>query len=170
MQDLHQRWPHRWLSKKAEAKPSKIQGTGVFAKKSISKGEEVGVLGGVIVHKNEIEDYRALMTQVGIQIGENFFIVPTSREELEQFGVFNHSCNPNIGFSNSITFVAIRDIKPDEELVFDYAFNETFFPGFECNCKTASCRRKITQDDWKDKNIQEKYLKYFSPYLKDRIL
>jgi SET domain-containing protein len=169
MDDLHSRWSHRWLSPKAEARKSSIAGTGVFAKETISKGEVVGVLGGVIVPKSEIEEYRKLMTQVGIQVDENFFIVPTSRAELEAFGVFNHSCEPNIGFASSITFVAMRDIEQGEELLFDYAFCETAFDGFDCRCGTKSCRHKITREDWANKDLQRKYGHYFSPYLRNKI-
>jgi SET domain-containing protein len=92
MDDLHNKWPHRWLNTKAEARPSRIEGAGVFAKEKILKGEACGVLGGVIVHRNDIKEYRSIMTQVGIQIDDDFFIVPTTREELERQGVFNHSC------------------------------------------------------------------------------
>lgn len=169
MQDLHSRWPHRWLSPKAEARESSIEGLGVFAVDHVKAGEPVGVLGGVIVPKSEINDYRNIMTQVGIQIDEEFFIVPTTREELKAKGVFNHSCDPNIGFSNSITFVAIRDIEPGEEFVFDYAFCETAYDGFECRCGSSRCRGTITSDDWKIAELQERYGKFFSPYLRERI-
>lgn len=169
MQDLHQLWPHRWLSPKAKPRQSNIQGIGVFAKEKILKGEKVGVLGGIIVSKAHIREYRKIMTQVGIQIDDNFFIVPATREELEKYGVFNHCCEPNIGFSNSITYIAIRDVKKGEELVFDYAFCETYFDGFNCNCGSKFCRHHITKDDWKNKDIQKKYYNYFSPYLKSKI-
>lgn len=169
MQDLHETWGHRWLNSKAEARSSHIQGTGVFAKAKINKGEPVGVLGGVIVPTLQIEEYRAIMTQVGIQIDENFFIVPTTREELERFGVFNHSCDPNIGFSNSITLLAMRDIQPEEELVFDYAFNEINVKEFSCNCGSSKCRKIIRPTDWQTPEIQGKFLEYFSPYLKEKI-
>ena len=169
MEDLHNRWPHRWLSPKAEARKSGIQGTGVFAKEKILKGENIGVLGGVIVPTSEIAEYRKIMTQVGIQIDDSFFIVPTTREELERLGVFNHSCEPNIGFSNSITYVAMRDIEPGEELVFDYGFNETAYDGFDCHCGTKSCRHHITPKDWMNTDLQEKFGRYFSPYLRDKI-
>lgn len=167
--DLHKKWPHRWLSLKAEAKLSLINGTGVFAREKISKGEKIGVLGGVIVPKAEIEEYWKVMGHVGIQINDDFFITPTTREELEEKGVFNHSCDPNIGFNDSITFIAIRDIVQGEELVFDYAFNETYHHGFECNCGSANCRKHITAEDWKLKVVQYKYKNYFSPYLKRKV-
>lgn len=88
---------------------------------------------------------------------------------MEQKGVFNHSCEPNIGFSNSITFIALRDIEPEEELVFDYAFNETIIDGMTCNCGSENCRKEIHRDDWKIPSIQEKYKDYYSPYLKNKL-
>ena len=169
MSDLHERWPHRWLSPKAEARPSPIQGTGVFAQEKIPKGEIVGVLGGVIVHKNDIQEYWNRMDHVGIQIDADFFIVPTTREELETQGVFNHSCQPNIGFSSSTAFVSMRDIESGEELVFDYAFCETAHPGFACHCQASVCRKKVTSTDWQLKKIQEKHGQFFSPYLRNKI-
>ncbi len=169
--DLHRRWNHRWVTPKAEARKSPIHGTGVFAKEKIKKGEVVAVLGGVIVPKWEIEEYWKKMGHVGIQINDDFYIVPTTREELDQVGVFNHSCDPNIGFRDSLTLVAIRDIEPGEELVFDYAFSESNprYPPFKCNCGSPNCRGWITPDDWKRPEIWEKYFDYFSPYLKEKI-
>lgn len=168
-EDLHTKWSHRWLSPKAEARQSSIEGLGVFAKEDIAKGEYVGVLGGVIVPKSEIEEYWKTVSHVGIQINDDFFIVPTTRKELEEKGVFNHSCEPNIGFNDSITFVAIKDIKQGEELVFGYAFNETYHHGFDCNCQSKNCRKYIKSDDWKLKEIQDKYKNYYSPYLKAKL-
>jgi len=106
---------------------------------------------------------------VGIQIDEEFFICPTSREELEETGVFNHSCEPNAGFKSSIVLEAIRDIKAGKEITFEYAFNETYFEPFECKCGASSCRKIIKSTDWQIKEIQEKYSAYFSPYLKSKI-
>jgi len=168
MQDLHKRWSHRWLSPKAEVKNSPIHGLGVFAKSSIKAGEEVGVLGGIIVSKSEIQEYWKIMGHVGIQFNNNFFIVPTSREELKEKGVFNHSCEPNLGFGDSITLVAIKDIEPDQELVFDYAFNETYHNSFQCNCESEGCRGTIKPDDWQKPEIKEKYKDFYSPYLKNK--
>lgn len=169
MSDIHQNCSHRWLNPKAKVYESPIQGLGVIAAAPIAAGEVVGVLGGSIVHRDNIAAYRKDMGQVGIQINDDFFIVPTSREELELKGVFNHSCAPNIGFSDSITFVAMRDIHEGEELVFDYAFCETCFYGFQCNCGTSACRGSITQEDWKTPDLQAQYAQYFSPYLKEKI-
>ena len=166
MEDLHEKWTHRWLSPKAEARESKIHGLGVFAIENILKAEEVGVLGGVIVPKSEIKDYRKIMGHVGIQIEKNFFIVPTTQEEMKEKGVFNHSCEPNLGFSNSITLIAMIDIEKGEELVFDYAFCETYHDSFKCSCESDNCRKEIRPDDWKIPEFAKRYSDYYSPYIK----
>ena len=167
--DFHNIFKHRWINPKAKSFNSNIDGLGVEATDDIREGEIVGVLGGIIVPKSEIEKIWKEIGHVGIQMDENFFICPTSREELEDTGVFNHACEPNAGFKSSIVLVAIRDIKSGEEIVFDYAFNETYFEPFKCNCKMYNCRKIIKPTDWQIKEIQEKYSEYFSPYLKNKI-
>lgn len=143
---------------------------GVIATNPIKKGEVVLVYGGIVIPTNEIKLYWAKMTHVGIQISDDFFICPTTRSELETTGVINHSCEPNTGFSSPIHLVAIKDIEVGQEITFDYAFTETIFEPFACECKSSNCRRNITPSDWEIKSIQEKYGEYFSPYLKERIM
>ncbi|MBC2700707.1 MAG: hypothetical protein HF976_04715 [ANME-2 cluster archaeon] len=64
----------------------------------------------------------------------------------------------------------IRDIKAGDEIFVDYSFCESSYPNsFACNCGSDHCRKEITKDDWKIKNIQTKYFAYFSPYLKAKI-
>jgi hypothetical protein len=166
MEDLHRIWPHRWITPKAKSNSSKIHRLGVIATQGIKKGESVCVFGGAIVPKKEIDKYNKNLGDFGIQISDDFFIVPTTREELEETGVFNHSCDPNCGFSNSITLVAIRNVKKGEELTLDYAFSESCTQEFKCNCGSPNCRKIIKATDWKIPELQQKYRKYYSPYLK----
>jgi len=168
MEDLHKRWPHRWITPKGEAFKSKIHDIGVKAIENIKKGENIAVFGGIVVPVKEIKEYWEKIGHIGIQISEDFFIVPSTREEVERGGVFNHSCGPNCGFSNTFTLIAIKDIKIGEELVFDYAFNENVVEPFECNCKSENCRKIIKPTDWKIKEIQDKYREYFTPYVKSK--
>jgi len=169
MEDVHKFWKHRWVTPKAKPQASSIHGWGVIAVEKIFKGEIIAVLGGVIVPISGIKKYRERLGHIGIQIDDNFFICPTSRKELKETGIFNHSCEPNMGYKDPITFVAIKDIIPGEELTFDYAFSESFFEPFKCNCRNKNCRKVIKQDDWKISEIQKKYGQYFSPYLKNKI-
>lgn len=169
MEDLHKRWPHRWITSKAESRKSQLHGFGVFAKDLIKKGENVGVFGGIVVPTKDIRKYWEKVAHIGIQISDDFFIVPSTRKEVEIGGVFNHSCNPNCGFVNTFTLIALKDINPEEELVFDYAFCETYMDNFECNCNSNNCRKTISGNNWQIKEIQEKYIKFFSPYLLTKI-
>jgi len=95
-------------------------------------------------------------------------IVGLLEKELEG-GLFNHSCEPNLGYKNTIIIVAMKDIKLGEELVFDYGMSESNFKPYTCNCGSQNCRKTITQDDWKDKELQNKHGEFFATYLKNRI-
>ena len=168
MEDLHKIWHHRWLTPKAASYKSHIHGIGLIAVDSISKGEVVQVVGGIIVSSSHIEEYRKKMGHIGIQIHDDFWMVPANREELEETGAPNHSCEPNIGFEGSNIYIAIQDINPGEEIFVDYAFMESEFKTFECKCGSSNRRKIITKDDWRSKELQEKYGKYFSSYLKKK--
>jgi len=166
MNDLHSKFNHRWHSEKVKSFESPIHGLGVVATADIQAGELVFVYGGVIVPKTQIKNYWKEMGHVGIQIDQDFWLCPTSRAELEIKGVINHSCDPNVGFKNQVELIAVRDIKKDEEIVFDYAFCESYMESFACKCGSANCRENITKDDWKNPKLRAQYSKYFSSYLK----
>lgn len=167
--DLHEKWGHRWLTPKAKPFKSNIGGVGLIATERIGKGEFIQVLGGIVVERKDIGDYQKMMGHIGIQIHDDFWLVPADRRELDRTGALNHSCSPSAGFKGFNIYMAIRDIEEGEEIFIDYAFMESFFEPFQCRCGSANCRKIITQDDWKIKGIQEKYGAYFSAYLKERI-
>ena len=90
----------------------------------------------------------------------------------------NHSCDPNCWFSaaNSSTMVARRDIKPGEEITFDYGLQESAdFPwfedcAFECRCGTKRCRGRIRPTDWIRLCDEQWYPDdAFAPHLKEKI-
>ena len=165
-EDLHDIWPHRWITSKASPQKSPIDGLGMFATEPIAKGEVVAVYGGIIVPKINIEEYREKLGAIrGIQIDEGFFICPTEKKG----GLFNHSCEPNLGYKNTIIIVAMKDIELGDELVFDYGMSESNFKPYTCTCGSQNCRNTITPNDWEDKELQNKHGKYFATYLKNRI-
>ncbi|MEK7620581.1 MAG: SET domain-containing protein-lysine N-methyltransferase [Patescibacteria group bacterium] len=167
--DLHSRWTHRWLNPKTDSFESPIHGLGVVANADMKKGEVIMVYGGIVVPRREIREYRKEGGHAGIQLSEDFFMVPASREELQTEGIINHSCDPNVGFRSQVELVAMRDINKGEEIFLDYAFVETDFDSFDCHCGSANCRARVSPDDWKRKNLQERIGDYFSPYLKAKL-
>jgi uncharacterized protein len=104
-----------------------------------------------------------------MQVDDDLFFAATNNNELEDSDFINHSCDPNCGFQDSFKIVAMRKIKKDEEVSFDYAMCETSFYEIKCKCGSQICRGKVTGDDWKNKDLQEKYGEYFIDYLKKKI-
>ena len=54
----------------------------------------------------------------------------------------NHSCKPNCIVKNSVDLVAIRNIKHDEEITFDYSTTEAHL-NMKCLCGSKNCRKII---------------------------
>ena len=64
----------------------------------------------------------------------------------------------------------MQDIPAGQEITYDDAMtNGTSRRRFVCHCNSIDCRGEITGDDWRQKNLQERYRGYFSPYLSRRI-
>lgn len=150
---------------------SKIQGKGLFAKEPIMKGEIIAVKGGSILGSREYRQIPDSAKQYCLQIDDDFFIGPRSKEEIEETAIFiNHSCEPNVGFFGQIVYVALRNIREGEELTHDYAMCFTARnQDFECNCGAKNCRGKITDKDWKLKELQKKYGNNFALFILKKI-
>ncbi|HEY3137475.1 MAG TPA: SET domain-containing protein-lysine N-methyltransferase [Blastocatellia bacterium] len=158
-----------YISPKAAVKDSAIHGRGLFAIKPIPKGEIVCIKGGHIFNRETLDRATPSLGPAEIQIAENLFIGPLSEEEREGSMIFsNHSCEPNIGVKGQIVFVAMRDIDPGEELTHDWATTDDDDYEMECKCGAPSCRRIITGQDWRRKDLQEKYAGYISWYLTEK--
>jgi len=63
--------------------------------------------------------------------------------------------------------MAARDIEAGEEITTDYASYQSF-PSYRlepCTCGTALCRGRMTGNDWKMPELQQRYRGYFTPYI-----
>jgi hypothetical protein len=81
----------------------------------------------------------------------------------------NHSCDPNLGLHGNIIFVALRDIRPGEELTHDWCMTDDDTYETECTCGSANCRRVLTGKDWQRPELQARYRGYFAACLADKI-
>lgn len=159
-----------YISPRATVKESPIQGRGLFAAEAISEGEIVAVKGGHIFDRETLERVQKRLGPAEIQIGDDLFIGPLSEREREGSMIFsNHSCDPNIGVLGQVTFVALRDIRPGEELTHDWAMTDDDGYRMECNCSSKNCRGIITGKDWQKRELQEKYGRHMSTYLLEKI-
>jgi len=156
--------PFSYRSPKTEIRESKIHGRGLFAAADIAKDEMVAVKGGHIIKREQVQEIRARLGPVEIQIDDDLFIAPVTPAERELSMLYtNHSCDPNLGMRGEITFVAMRDIRTGEELTHDWAMTDDDDYSVECNCRSSKCRRTLTGKDWQCLELQARYRGYFSP-------
>lgn len=143
-------------------------GFGVYAREKVQAGELLAVWGGRVVAWEEFQKLPEVVRSRSIQIEENIFLsVVLDSDPADHF---NHSCDPNAGLISPITLVAMRDIRANEEVCFDYAMSDSIpYDEFDCQCGAPSCRMYVTGNDWQKPELQEKYRGYFSPYLQRRI-
>lgn len=155
-----------WFDRRLALRPSPIDGTGTFATDAIAAGERLMIVAGGIVYSSD--DWRnGTVLLAGEhyneeQLGPDLFCaVPKS-----VFYYLNHSCDPNV-----VNFVAVRDIGAGDELTTDYAYCEAG-PSLKldpCRCGAALCRGRVTGDDWRRADLQQRYQGRFTMYVQGLI-
>jgi SET domain-containing protein len=146
-----------------EARRSEIHGTGVYAIAPIKKGTRIiEYLGERISHDEADRRY----AKKGDDDGHTFLFIASNRTVIDA-GVdgndarfINHSCNPNCEtvIENSRVFIdAVRNIKPGEELGYDYqlTWESTDDPAelalYACRCGAKRCRGTMLDREPVDK-------------------
>jgi SET domain-containing protein len=163
--------PKFFINPKTEVRDSKIKGKGLFAKEKIRKGEIIHVAEGVILTLEESKKFTEEEQNICYDIDDNHLLCPKDFNNLSADWYINHSCNPNSGSAQGwFTLVAMRDIEPEEEITYDYAMTDSEPEwSMECHCGAKDCRKKITGNDWKIKEIQERYVGYFQENIQNKI-
>lgn len=157
---------------KVNVNSSAIQGKGVYANCNIKKGETV-----LIIDDSHIVDDPSKLTKSQNEYDcdylENGKVV--LMQSPEKF--INHSCDPTT-FVKTINgernVVAMRDIKKDEEITYDYTINGDNDGTFKCSCGSKNCRGTYNGNFFKiSKSLQQKYIPYLDSWFikqyKDRI-
>ena len=157
-----------WLTPKAQARSAGDKGMGSYAIEPIAKGNEVVGFGGFVTTRDILDTLPADQQHRSIQVAQALYLTPSANREPGD--MINHSCDPNLGLLGSMVLVAMRDIEVGDELTFDYATcDDSDYDEFDCLCGTASCRGRITGQDWKLPELQEKYALWFSPFIAAKI-
>ncbi len=121
---------------------------GTFAKKGINKGELLTAFGDYVITAEEEMKLPEEFRDHGVQISEDIVLTIKKKSEIGD-GYFNHSCNPNAGYKGQIFLVAMRDIKKNEEITFDYAMvlhksKKRKLYEMKCLCGSKNCRKLIS--------------------------
>lgn len=165
---------YSWLSNKVFVKNTTKYGMGVYSIEKIPKNENIAVFGGYVMTRKEEEEASSDVYDNAIQIDENLVIGAKSQDGIEDASMFNHSCDANAGIKGQIILVAMRDIEIGEQITFDFG-TVLFHPEeakpykFKCLCESKACRGIITDEDWKNKELQKKYDGFFSLHIQEKI-
>ncbi len=152
-------------------KAGSTHGAGISAARNIYKDEEIIRATGPIVGESVSDTlYYTYGIDVLLQVGFKKWVLPNDAVRF-----INHSCEPNMGFSEPGVFVAMRHIDEGEDLTFDYATceinDEKYNWEIDCLCKTPTCRKKISNKDIFKKSLDlvEKYKGYIPKFVLDEI-
>jgi hypothetical protein len=116
------------------------KGLSLFTDDEYTEGSTIMPLTGDIVEKEEA-------AFSAIQIGRNQFIHNTYGKAEYPY-IMNHSCDPNCEIDvHNLQVLAKRNIKPGEELTFNYNTTEADMDdegiGFDCLCGAENCLHHI---------------------------
>jgi hypothetical protein len=154
----------------------KYGGYGLFATAKIHKGEVVWREDKQFEDTPEYsfdeinkwpEEKRKSWTHFAYQISETHMKGPDSEKEVnpdhDAANFYNHSCDPTTWYDSYKVITARRDIEEGEEITYDYCTSELQETKLilDCGCGTKACRHKITRNDWKIPELQEKYKGHF---------
>ena len=158
-----------YRSPKIEVRQDTLAGRGVVALAGIAKDEIVAIKAGNIITRAELEQATQAAGDMALQIDDDFYLAPRTADDVEDMSVFiNHSCDPNVGFRGQVVYVAMRDIRAGEELCHDYSMERADNYLLDCHCGSALCRGKVTGQDWKLAELQQRYGDYFSIYIRNK--
>tara|TARA_Y100001970_G_C14067520_1_gene767495 strand:- start:36 stop:506 length:471 start_codon:yes stop_codon:yes gene_type:complete len=131
---------------------SNIDKNGLIASKNIKFGTRIIEYKGRIVSNKKVENDPKFDNSKDIylfDLNKRFsldgdFSWNTAR-------LINHSCNPNCEvekIGNKIWIMAIRDIKKNEELTYDYGFSfDSDYKQFPCKCRAKNCCGYIVREE-----------------------
>jgi D-alanine-D-alanine ligase-like ATP-grasp enzyme len=140
---------HKRKKKPYAMKGNSISGYGIYATRSIKKGETIFKGEGRsqrIITKRHVDkhwngDEKMHFRRYAYPVSEKLFILWD--DDPSEWAPQNHSCEPNTKF-DGLDVLALRNISEGEELTLDYAqFLDENMEPFECHCGSASCRGLI---------------------------
>lgn len=154
---------------KVIVKNSRKYGQAMFARDDIYEGEIITKFNGLIFQAKNVlnipNDPPFYWRDHAVQFDENKW---RDSRGIARFTA--HSCNPNCGIKNKFYIAAMRNIKKDEEITFDYDMSENSDWKMECRCESRNCRRLIRGYRFLPESIKNKYKGYTSEYLINRLL
>jgi hypothetical protein len=115
---------------------------------------------GKLLDKKATEEVKSEKIADLLQVGQKYYLDLSG--DISFF--IRHSCNPNTTvkvIANNAFLISTRQIKPNEELTFDYSITSTDNPedwNLDCTCGSWNCRKSISGFNTLPLKIKETYL------------
>ncbi len=156
-----------FINDRVHTHASDLSGEGLFVTRPIRARELVAMCGGRIYTAAQLRDANRSLLRRVLRVEKDLFVGPLdARAPIDNDpALVNHSCEPNCGLYGQIGLVALRDLRPGEEITIDYAMAGTVLDDFTCRCGTASCRGRITGQDHLRPELRQRYSETLSPWL-----
>lgn len=114
-------------------------GRACVATKKIKNGEIICKFTGPILDLRQFIEKYNLNDCSPLQIDRDKYI-----DLIVPYVCFNHSCNPNAGIRNDGVLFALKDIRINEEILYDYSTTaDDVTWSMKCECRAAGCRGVI---------------------------
>ena len=118
-------------------------GLGLFAARRIRKREKIAEYKGPRVTAEEAGQLERRGNRYLYEINARVTIDGTPRNNVARYA--NHSCNPNAEsytYGGRVFIRALRNIKPDEEITYDYGTDYLKHVIGRSRCQCNRCRRR----------------------------
>lgn len=142
-----------------EVRKSSVHGSGVFALRRIKKGDRILMYAGAILSNDEV-NRQVKAGERDPSTGHTFLMSVDDDHVIDgaqggnESRMINHSCDPNVEFGffggRRPWVYALRDLKPGEELLLDYALesidggrtklSKAYWRSYRCRCDAWCCR------------------------------
>ena len=129
--------------------------------------------GDLVSRKEALSDaYRSRSVWV---VGDDQYLALPKTDTVDSWDEhLNHSCDANSWLGDEVTLLAKRDIEAGEEITLDqgtWNFDDTAYTDNQepCFCGATNCRHKLTENDWKLREVQERYQDHFHPMIQKMI-
>lgn len=156
---VHRGVEKRWISRE--------KGYGLFATVDIPRRSLVVFDTGRVVTEKEYLSFTLTQKRGTYQIDARTFLAPHNFDNPNLELLVNNSCNPNLFHAGRGLWLAWRRIKAGEEITCDYVVFQTNEYGeydtYTCLCGSKNCRGRLSGDDWKKRELQERYQGQFFP-------
>lgn len=149
------------MEKLIYVKETPMKGKGVFALRDIRKDEIISSFTGPRVKIENLDEFPSEVVDHLFNVGTDEYIMAREPEVRT-----NHSCDPNAGIVQDVCLIAMRDIKKDEEITFDYSviINDDWV--LDCLCGSPLCRKTIGKFRDLPQDVKDRYKDYCPEWIR----